>query len=245
MKTNTIIIDERFHGPPDSGNGGYVCGQLAQFIVGSTAAVRLRVPPPLDTEMQVRATEEGVAMFDGDTLVADARPASVDMEPPSSPSFEEAETAAQRFRGFAEHVFPTCFVCGPDRESGDGLRIFPGRVKGRDLVASPWIPHSSLAPDSGVVSHEFLWAALDCPGAFAFPQPEGRAVVLGELKVKLTGNVSVGERCVLTGWQLSHDGRKHFTATALYGESGVCRGLAIGTWIEIPPATKNGSGDSA
>jgi hypothetical protein len=35
----TIRIDRRFRGPPESGNGGYVCGCLAQFVVGGGAAL--------------------------------------------------------------------------------------------------------------------------------------------------------------------------------------------------------------
>ena len=39
----TITIARRFRGPPNSGNGGYVCGMLARHIAGA-AEVMLRAP---------------------------------------------------------------------------------------------------------------------------------------------------------------------------------------------------------
>jgi hypothetical protein len=48
----TMTIPRRFRGPPNSGNGGYVCGMLARHIAGA-AEVTLRAPPPLETELSV------------------------------------------------------------------------------------------------------------------------------------------------------------------------------------------------
>src|SRR5690606_14027041 len=48
-----MIIDRRFHGPEGSGNGGYVAGRLAGRVPIDTVTVRLRQPPPLDTELTV------------------------------------------------------------------------------------------------------------------------------------------------------------------------------------------------
>ena len=229
----TIRIDGRFCGPPESGNGGYVCGRLARFIDGNAAAVRLTLPPPLATALEVRKTEDGVALFDGEVVVAEARPTTLSLESPAPPSYEEAEAASRHYPGFASHWFPTCFVCGPERVAGDGLRIFPGPIEGSDRVACPWVPDPSLADATGAVSPEFLWAALDCPGAFSFAKPAAGVVLLGELQVRLSGEVAAGERCVLVAWELAQRGRKHQTATALFGESGACRGLGLGTWFEV------------
>ena len=46
----TMTIPRRFRGPPNSGNGGYVCGMLARNIAGA-AEVTLRAPPPLETAL--------------------------------------------------------------------------------------------------------------------------------------------------------------------------------------------------
>jgi len=228
-----LSIEPRFCGPPDSGNGGYVCGRLAAFVEGP-AVVRLHVPPPLDVEMEVRPADDGVEMVHGDTLVATARPAQVALDAPPPPSYADSEAAARSYAGFRTHFFPTCFVCGQQRKPGDGLRIFPGKLPGANLVAAPWIPHESLGNLDGKVRPEFRWAALDCPGAYSCDIPDGTLMMLGEMAATLNGDIQVGERCVVVGWELGRDGRKHYTGTALYSESGVCRGQARATWFEMP-----------
>lgn len=234
MAERSIVIVPRFQGPPTSGNGGYVSGLLAAFVEARAAVVRLHAPPPLDTALEVRAVDGVAGLFDEDVKIAEARAAEVAVEPGESPSFADAEAASRRFKGFESHWYPCCFVCGPVRAPGDGLRIFPGPIGDGRRVAAPWVPDASLASEDGArVAPEFLWSALDCPGAFAFPEPEKGGVLLGELTVALHGGVSVDERCVLTAWELSHDGRKHRTATVLFGESGDCRGVGLATWIEV------------
>jgi len=234
LKDRMIVIDKRFQGPPRSGNGGYVCGRLSQFVDAPAVTVRLLLPVPLDTELEVRETEGGVVLLDGGVVLAEARPAKFVLEPSICPSYEEAEAASCSYRGFTSHWFPSCFVCGPDRGPGDGLHVFPGPVEGSELVACPWIPDASVASAGGSVSTEFLWAVLDCPGSFTFPQPVGKAIVLGEFQVELFGDVSVGERCVLVAWQIASHGRKHHTATALFGEFGACRALGLATFLTVP-----------
>lgn len=232
LKDRVIVIDRRFQGPPKSGNGGYVCGLLSQFVDTPAVRVRLMRPAPLDAELEVREVDGGVVLLDGEVVLAEARPAKVMLEPPKCPSYEEAEAASRRYRGFTSHWFPRCFVCGPDR--GDGLHVFPGPTEGGERVACTWIPDASVSSGEGSVSTEFLWAVLDCPGSFTFPRPTGQAIVLGEFHVELFGDVSVGERCVLVAWQIAAHGRKHHTATALFGESGACSALGLATFLTVP-----------
>ncbi len=232
MKTPSIIIERRFHGPPDSANGGYACGRLAEFIEGP-ARVRLRVPPQLDVEFDVIRTDAGASMVRDDALIAEAWPGSVDLEIPDPPTHHEAEAASASYSGYKSHRYSTCFVCGPDQAQG-GLRVFAGPVAGRDLVASAWTPDPSLAADRRNVDPVFLWSVLDCPGGFAFPEPEVGAILLGELSVKLSGNVIVGERHVVIGWESRREGRKHHTGTALFSEEGRCVGMGRGIWFEVP-----------
>lgn len=233
--SETVTIAPRFHGPPSSGNGGYTCGRLAAHFDG-VCAVRLRIPPPLGTPLEVVREGGVVRLVDGDQVIAEARGTTLDFDPPAPPSLDEAVAASRDYRGFHDHWYPACFVCGPDRAEGDGLRIFPGPVPGRNLVACPWTPDASLGDARGEVKPEFIWSALDCPGGFAFDSPKGGSILLGELAVSIRGRVRVGEPCVLVGWELKQEGRKHFTGTALYGESGDCRGLGRGIWIEIAQA---------
>lgn len=228
---NTLIITHRFCGPPKSGNGGYTSGLMANFVEGA-AMVTLRKPPPLDKSMQVEKKEGKVELYDGDTLIAEVIPTKLDLDIPEPPSMAEAEDAVSRYDGFREHPFETCFVCGPKREEGDGLRIFTGPLKDRQMVAAPWIPDASLANDEGIVKPEFVWAALDCPGAYAIPD-KPPTVVLGRITGELFQSIKVGEKCRVIGWSLGADGRKHFSGTAVYNESGQLCGAAKAIWFAI------------
>src|SRR5262245_53681051 len=153
-----MTIAPRFNGPPDSGHGGYVAGRVAELLDGPTR-VRLHRPPPLGRALAVRRDGEGVALLDGETVVATGAPATVDVTLPGTVSFREAEIAARDYPGLREHLFSRCFACGPARVAGDGLRIFSGPVAGRGFVAAPWVPDASLMDDLGTVRPEFLWAA--------------------------------------------------------------------------------------
>ena len=175
MSDRQITIDPRFRGPVDSGTGGYVCGILAQHLSGP-AVVRLSKPPPLDTPMDVRDSERGLELWAGDDLVASAWINDVSFDVPDPPTPEEVEHSRPRYLE-PEYRYPTgCFVCGPERDFGDGMRVFPGLVAGRSMVAATWLPDESLADDSGLVEPHFVWSALDCPGAFSFEPDPGHLV---------------------------------------------------------------------
>src|SRR5262249_59506450 len=61
-----------------------------------------------------------------------------------------------------QHLNPMCFVCGPDRAPGDGLRLFAGPLvrPGSDPVfAVPWMPAANLAAGDALVAPEFVWSA--------------------------------------------------------------------------------------
>jgi hypothetical protein len=232
-----IIIDPRFCGPPTSGNGGYVCGILAGYADGPVA-VTLRHPPPLDRPLAVDRDADGpLRLLDGTDVIAEAHPTTVDIEVPEPPTYAAAEIAATAYPGFDTHVFPACFVCGPNRTAGDGLRIFSGEVPGTGLFAAPWIPADVLADADGFVRPEFLWAALDCPGVWPCLQARaGRtatSMVLGQLAAHITHRLRSGDRTVVVGWPIGADGRKHYAGTAVFSEDGALCGKASATWIEL------------
>jgi hypothetical protein len=233
--TERLSIPRRFNGPPQSGNGGYVCGRLAKYLSGPVT-VRLRVPPPLEQALRVEATDNEARLFDADTLVATARRVGLDLAAPHAPTFAQAETASKSYVGFVRHLLPTCFVCGPQRAPGDGMRIFPGRTADESVLAAPWVPDASLGNGSDRVPPEFLWAALDCAGAFAVLPAEADPILLGELTARLDGDVMVGEKCVVVAWSLGMEGRKRQAGTAVYSGSGAPVAVARATWIQIPAA---------
>jgi hypothetical protein len=238
----SFIIEQRFRGPPDSGNGGYSCARVARFIDGP-AGVRLHVPPPLGAVLEIREKTGQVELYCKDVLIATGRPATVELEVPKPPDFNQAQAASARYRGFVNHFYPGCFVCGPKREHGDGLRIFAGPVEQgtgpKGMVAATWIPDATLTDASGLVAPEYIWASLDCPGAYAFPEPQNGVLLLGELDVSINGRPRAGEKCVLIGWEISNEGRRHYTGTALFGESGACQAVGYATWFEVPFTPEN------
>jgi len=231
----TIRIASRFNGPPQNGNGGYAAGLIAA-TVGETVKVRLLQPLPLDRSLSITAAaRDRWRVHCGDELIATATRTDVLLEPPRPVPYVEALGVSKHYVGFDKHLYSTCFVCGPERRPNDGLRIFPGTVPGIDIVAAPWLPEDSLDDGSGKVRPEFMWAALDCPGywAFASLQP----ALLGELAVHIDRPVHIDEPCVVIGWRISVDRRKHFVGTALFDEDGERCALGEATWIVLPKAS--------
>jgi hypothetical protein len=236
-----IIIAARFCGPPESGNGGYTCGRLAAALAGEVE-VTLRRPPPLDRPLAVLRSTAGVVLTDGEEVVAEAREVRLELVPPPCPGLGAAVEAAGRYHGLEEHAFPTCFVCGPARRNGDGLRIFAGEVSGDGLVASPWKPALELAGAGGEVHGEFVWAALDCPGAWAWLAELDRPLVLGRLAVALDAPVIAGQPHIVGGWRLGCEGKKHYSGTAVWRADGTVCARGRATWIEVDPARFGAAG---
>jgi hypothetical protein len=233
----TLTIDRRFNGPPDSGNGGYVCGALA-VAAGADLRIRLVAPAPLDVPLGLTKDATGDWQLASDAgLVARATPARLHLDVPTPPRYVQAVWASQHYPGFREHDFPDCFVCGPHRRRGDGLRIFPGMLDS-GMVAAPWLPADALDGGDGKVAAEFHWAALDCPGYFAVSGGR-RLMVLGEMHAHVDRRVHTGEPCTVIGWQAGAEGRKHYAGTAIFDEDGELCARALATWIEV----KRGAGE--
>lgn len=227
-----IRIASRFCGPPDSGNGGYSAGLLAQQL-SRAAEVTLRNPPPLERSLDVLTTAETAVLSEGERLIAEARVTALELDVPEAPSFERASELSQHYIGHKRHHFPTCFVCGPAREAGDGLRIFPGSEQAGSGVAAPWVADASLADRAGVIGTEVVWAALDCAGYFATGAPDYPLSLLGRMAAEVTRTPRAGEKCVVLGWSLGREGRKLYAGTAVFGEDQQLLGRARQTWIRV------------
>jgi hypothetical protein len=191
--------------------------------------VSLESPIPLDRAFGIERLADGRVVLSDDSaaVLAHAEPATLQIEAPTPPSFAEAQWASERYLGFTEHASPECFVCGPAREWGDGLAIFPGPLPGRHLVAAPWAPDPTLFDKRGTVRPEFVWAALDCPSGFALLEAFGRRkAVLSQLTVSLIRPLEVGARWIVMGWPFASDGRNLLGASAIVSESGELHALA-------------------
>ena len=234
-----LIIDARYNGPPGSGNGGYSCGTVAAALPegDGIAEVTLRTPPPLDAPLRVEPRDEGIVVLsEDDTLVAEGHRVEVELDSPAAVAFDTAVAASHHYPGFEHHSYPGCFVCGPERAIGDGLRIFAGAVPDRRVVAAPWVPDASVADDDGLVRTEVLWAALDCPSWFAwaaFEPWEGRPL-LGRLAAEILERPRSGDRLVSVAWPTSRDGRKIYSGSALFTADGTLLARSRSTWLTVP-----------
>jgi hypothetical protein len=230
----TLRVAARFCGPPLSANGGYICGLVAAAI-GQLVTVRLLKPPPLDTDMTLHADDDGTWHVEqAAQRIVEARPATLDeLVPPATVSYAAALEAARHapWSDPAQHPCPGCFVCGPLRAHGEGLRLFAGPVQGQEFVATSWQPDASLGSADGKVAPEFIAAALDCPG-FQALQTGMKPWLLGEYTCRIDRRVQVDEPCVIVGWKIEVKGRRSIVGTSLHGKDGELCALAKGVWIE-------------
>ena len=231
---STLRVAARYCGPPASANGGYVCGLIADAI-GQLVTVRLLKPPPLDTDLPLLSDDDGSWHVElGAQRIAEARHARLDdLEAPAAVSHAEALDASRHavWSDPAQHPCPGCFVCGPLRARGDGLRLFAGPVPGKQYVATAWLPDVSLGRSDGKVAPEFIAAALDCPG-FQALQTGLKPWLLGEFTCRIDRRVPVDKPCVIVGWKIGIKGRRAIVGTSLHDEAGELCALARGVWIE-------------
>ncbi len=228
-------IEQRYKGPPGSGNGGYSAGIIGSLI-GDCAEVTLTAPPPLDRPLAITERDGEWTLTDGEQLIAQGHATEFGLDVPAPPSIEQARAAESEYTGHAHHIFPGCFVCGPDRAEHDGLRLFTGQVEGREVVASHWHPAQDIAGSFGSVMARVVWAALDCPTYFG-AQLGGAPphAVLGRLAARQLSPVSVDREHIVIGWPIGIEERKFFGGSAIYTSEGELCAYAKGTWIAIDP----------
>ena len=232
-QSDEVHVLRRFRGPPNSGNGGYVCGLVAEWIDGP-AEVRLLAPIPLETPLHRRRDDSEVTLSNTAAVYAQGRPLDqgLDFDIPPPPDEVELEAAALAFPGSAGHPIPGCFVCGTERRPGDGLCIYAGESPHRDVAVAEWTPEEEFAGEDGHVAGRFIWAALDCPSYFGLGEPRPLAL-LAKLAGRIDRPVLPGERLRITAWEREREGRKHRSSTAIHDEKGHLVAVADALWIEI------------
>lgn len=248
MSQETIVIASRFRGPPTSGNGGYVSGAFGELLTrgnhalpdGRAAQVTLRSPIPLDIPMEVHREHEALTIQKGDTLIAQAKVVELELDVPSAPSFEEAyavrETSPAYARNASRHFpdkigfHPLCFCCGVEHDD-DGLHVTAAPLRNNEIVAAAWQTQARWADAAGNVPARFLWTALDCPGQFAFYAGGIRTGMLGQLAARIEHPITAGERCVVTGWRIGVEGKRHYAGTAVFDRTGRLCAYAKAIWV--------------
>ncbi len=253
MRTETLLIPDRFRGPPMSGNGGYVCGLLAEKLWQCQAAqtrqqphlaveVTLRSPVPLDQPLQLQLDADQAQLLYVDKLVADARLCELQMEIPTPPTWDQAWAQRAASTSLIEvfpgrkGIHPTCFCCGAELAPEDGLHVYAAPIPGFHGVAAAWQPHANFGDAEGWLPPEHIWTALDCPGMGAFVADNLRVGLLGRMAARIVKPVNVRDRNLVIGWPISIEGRKHFAGTAVFNGAGELCAYAKATWIGGPKA---------
>ncbi len=229
MTSPALRVPARFNGPPESANGGWFSGHLAQLLDTGAVTVRLHAPPPMERDLTVVRDGDGLGVHDGDHVIARAMSADrfdgTVVQPPIPWAAADAVGAA--YEGLVNHPFPTCYSCGTARADGLGLR--PGRVPDGDgEYAAAWRARE--------VTPEVVWAALDCPGGWS-AGIAGRPMVLGTMTARVVDLPAEGEECVVMAWPRGGAGRKFHSAAALYGTSDRLLARAEAVWIAVDPST--------
>lgn len=246
MRTS-VTISRRYCGPPESGNGGYVCGVMAEALgadaVGTDVVeVTLLAPPPLQRPLTLECEDDEATLLDGEATIAIARvndelPIILDNAPPAV-GYDEAVDAAATFDidAYREtHEYPGCYTCGPDRYEGDGLRIFPAATDRPDRYVWPWTPTPSLFSNSGDILVPILWAALDCPSGLSWirQDPDMGPIVLGKMAAMIHRMPAPRERLMVAGWTEPPQGRRRPARSAIYAENGAVLASSRATWVVL------------
>jgi len=235
-----VVVARQFCGPPNSGNGGYVSGLLAQSIPGAATAV-LRAIIPLDTPLQLTGDAAASTLSgEGGALIGEAKASAGETlpTPPAPPTFEQAEAAGKRYFAFSRSFHPICFTCGPKRAEGDGARVFVGPIEGAPAghVAGTWSAAPGFCDADGLARPEIVWAALDCPGSIAWVELKGAGGgLLGTMTAEILRRPAQDEPVIITAWPLEQDGRKQFAGVAMFSRDGELMARAHQVWISMKP----------
>jgi hypothetical protein len=191
--------------------------------------VRLHRAVRLGDELEFRPNADALT-HDGEA-VATGRPVSLDLGPPMMVTRDVAEAASASYLGLTHHFFATCFCCGPARDVGDGLRIFPGVVDGT-VLAAPWRPADHVGEST--VPTEIVWASLDCPGIWAqifVGTRTAESAVTGSMALSQLRPIPTGETALVLAWPIGRDGRKIHVGAAVASERGEVMAIARQTLI--------------
>lgn len=225
-----LEIDPRYDGFAGVAFGGYVGGRLA-VPLGGTAAVRFRRPTPTGRPLELDLVDGRARLHDGGTLLVEAEAWDGEIDVPPAPTLAEARVAARQYPGRRGHAQPGCFGCGPERSPEDGLRLAPGPVEDRPIVACPWVPPRWCG--EGTVDVPVVWAALDCPSAWAHlvHAPMRGQQVTAAMAVRLDGEVRVGEQHVVFAWVIEADGDARVDGAAISDADGTVLAVARARWV--------------
>ena len=241
IESRTVTIPAKYCGPPNSGNGGYMCALVARCIEG-IAQVYLRAPAPLEKPLTVDLLPGNRALMrDGETVLAEGSPGYLDERPPPAPTWEVAVAASLRSPMRTYHPYPTCYGCGPERARDDGLRIFTAQEGTLPTGFGIWEPNEALGATGQSVDEKIVWIALDC-GTGILPVVPAREmfgqkarVMTGMMTARFDRPVIIGNRYTTRSWLTATEGRKLHLGSAIYDATGVPVASSQSLWFALPP----------
>ena len=224
-----MIIADKFRGPPQSGNGGYVAGICAGLLeqpIDQAVEVTLRAPIPLDQTLQPHLNESGAIVCHGETLIAEVKAAELEVSHPPVLAWDKVEAARETAYALQDNLqdfmpgipgyHPVCFCCGAGNP--DGLQVFVAPVD--EQMAAIWPTDPNWADAHGLVPIEYLWTAMDCPGQFAFIREGVRTGLLGRMTARILKQPKAGESLLVNAWTIKIEGKKHYAGAAIYNRDG-------------------------
>ena len=195
---------------------------------GGPAEVTLRLPPPLATPLQVgrraaaRRRERGRG---GATRRGRRRAAARGVVRRGGGGGRRGTTRASTTTRFF-HVLRVQPRAAPTTAS-----IFAAAVRGRRRRRGAMGPRRRRP-------REFVWAALDCPGAIAVGWDARGVSCSGGWRPRCVDCRESASAASVVAQPRGEDGRKLYAATALYGEDGRLLARAVQTWI-VPERTSD------
>jgi hypothetical protein len=253
-RIDSLVVEEKFRGPPMSGNGGYVGGLFSTVIDDAGTGnieVTLRSPIPLDQTLQViYQSDTHATIVQQETLIAEVRVDHFDLQVPSPPDWDVVEAAAADSFSFGENLndlligrqgfHPICFCCGVEHEDGLGVYAAPVETSAvgvslddnmNAMVAAIWPTKQVWADENGCVPIEYLWTAMDCPSQFAYLAGGIRTGLLGRISARVHARPMAGETLMVVAWTIEVQGKKHFAGSAIFDHAGKCYSEAKTVWI--------------
>ncbi|WP_052668585.1 hypothetical protein [Nitriliruptor alkaliphilus] len=225
----SVVFDGRFAGAvPGYANGGVIAGTVARSRAVGRAAVEVKLarPVPLETPLEFAPDVDQDRLCVNGEVLATAQVWTGPLPEPDPVSLSDTVGTEEVVAAHA-HPAPGCFVCGPGLVGG--LDLQPGRVRGRDLVATRWIPPDDLADGDGTVPAPIVWAALDCPSWYG--AAGGAPALLGTIRARQSLPLHAGTEVVVTGWSIASEGRKTFAGSAIHAANGDLIAVASSIWI--------------
>ncbi|PJZ83058.1 hypothetical protein [Leptospira harrisiae] len=227
LNNQSIQINEKYCGPPMSGNGGYIAGITANQIQNNASVIKIKSPAPLNQPLYFvkdpSINKIKLLDIDNNVIIAEGQEDN-DFYLPfpkfDNKSIEEIRKPIHEYLGFQKHPFSTCFVCGPEREHEDGMRIFPAKISDQTgfayLHGAIWNPWKKLGDTNDKILNEIVWAALDCPGGFAVSFVDPIMIVLVKLRARINENISVNDTYAIQAWEIGRNRRQRIAGTAIY-----------------------------